>query len=124
MTALINVKQWEALPKLYQTVVEQACAACYIDMVAKYDALNPAALRRLAAAGTQLRPFSKDILLACQKAAYELYEETAAKNPKFKKIYEPWKQFRDDQYLWFKVAENTYDNFILYNAPPGSKKQG
>jgi TRAP-type mannitol/chloroaromatic compound transport system substrate-binding protein len=124
LSAIINVKRWEALPKLYQTVLEQVCAACYIDMVAKYDAGNSAALRRLAAAGTQLRPFSKDILLACQKATYELYDETAAKNAKFKKVYEPWKQFRDEQYLWFKFAENTYDNFIFHNPPPGSKKQG
>jgi TRAP-type mannitol/chloroaromatic compound transport system substrate-binding protein len=41
-----------------------------------------------------------------------LYEEIAAKNPKFRKIYEPWKKFRDDQLQWFAVAENRYDNFM------------
>ena len=49
---------------------------------------------------------------ACYKAAQNLYSEFAAKNPEFKKIYEPWTAFRDDQYLWFRVAENTYDNFV------------
>ena len=40
------------------------------------------------------------------------YDETAAKNPKFKKIYDSWKKFRDEQIQWFAVAENRYDNFM------------
>lgn len=59
-------------------------------------------------------------MAACYKEAFALYEETAAKNPKFKKIYEPWKKFRDDQYLWFRVAENAFDNFVYSGG--GQKK--
>ena len=59
--------------------------------------------------------------IACHKAAYELNEETAAKNPAFKKIYEPWKKFRDEQYLWFRVAEQSYDNFV-FTADQATKK--
>ena len=78
---------------------------------AKYDVVNPPALRRLVAGGTQLKPFPRAVMEAAHKAAYELYDETAAKNAAFKKIYEPWKKFRDEQYLWFRVAEQTLDNF-------------
>ena len=39
---------------------------------------------------------------ACYKVAQELYAEFSAKSPEFKKIYDPWSQFRDDQYLWFR----------------------
>ena len=59
-------------------------------MQAKYDALNPPALKRLVAAGAQLRPFSPEILQACCKAARELYAETSAKNANFKKIYDSY----------------------------------
>jgi len=52
------------------------------------------------------------MMAAGYKIATELYEETAAKNPKFKKIYEPWKKFRDEQLQWFAVAENRFDNFM------------
>jgi len=45
-------------------------------------------------------------------AANELYTETAAKNPKFKKVYEAWKPFRNEEVLWFRVVENTFDNFM------------
>ncbi|MEY4729175.1 MAG: hypothetical protein RL020_333 [Pseudomonadota bacterium] len=84
-------------------------------MQAKYDAKNPAALKRLISSGTKIHPFSKEIMEASYKAAFELYDETAAKNEKFKKVYEPWKKFRDEQYLWFRVAENTFDNFVFTN---------
>ena len=64
-----------------------------IDMLAKYDALNPQALKRLIANGVKLQPFSNDIMAACYKATQEVYDEIATKNEKFKKIYEPWKAF-------------------------------
>jgi TRAP-type mannitol/chloroaromatic compound transport system substrate-binding protein len=95
-------------------VLEAACAEANVMMVAKYDAANPAALRRLFAGGAQLRPFSREIMEACLKAANELYAETSAKNPNFKKIYESWAKFRDEETLWFRVAENAYDSFMSY----------
>ena len=55
---------------------------------------------------------------ACYKAANELYDEIARKNPKFKKIYEPWKKFRDDEFQWFRVAEQHFDNFMLLADRP------
>jgi len=41
-------------------------------MQAKYDARNPAALKRLVGTGAQLRPFSPEILDACLKARNDL----------------------------------------------------
>ena len=108
----VNLKQWEALPTEYKSILEGACAEANIDMLAKYDALNPAALKRLVGNGVQLRPFSKDIMNACFKATEEVYAEESAKNPKFKKIYDAWKIFRDDQILWFRVTEQNFDNYM------------
>jgi len=109
----VNIKAWTDLPKDYQSALEAACYEANVDMLAKYDALNPPALRRLLAAGVNLRPFSNDIMNACYKAANEVFDETNAKNAKFKAIYEPWKKFRDEQDLWFSVAENRFDNFMI-----------
>ena len=81
-------------------------------MMAKYDAQNPAALRRLVAGGTQLRPFSKPIMDACYAAAMEVYAETSAKNPKFKKVYDHYTAFQKEQILWFRVTENTFDTYM------------
>jgi TRAP-type mannitol/chloroaromatic compound transport system substrate-binding protein len=112
LSIYVNMKQWASLPKSYQEALETACAEANIHMVAKYDAKNTEALRKLVQSGAQLRPFPRPVMEACYKAAQELYGELAAKSPEFKKIYGPWRKFRDDQYLWFRVAENTFDNFV------------
>ena len=109
----VNAKAWADLPHAYQAILEAACAEANVDMVAKYDARNPAALRRLVAAGVQLRAFPREIMQASYKAAVEVYDEFAAKDAKFSKVYEPWKKFRDEEILWFRVAEEGFDQFMV-----------
>jgi TRAP-type mannitol/chloroaromatic compound transport system substrate-binding protein len=125
---LVNEKKWNELPKAYQAALQAACGEATTWMLAKYDAQNPAALRRLVAAGTNLRPFSRQILEAAEKASYDVYQELSAKSAHWKRIYPEWKKFRDDQFLWFRVAESTYDNYSFNSkvgtapAPDAKKK--
>jgi TRAP-type mannitol/chloroaromatic compound transport system substrate-binding protein len=53
------------------------------------------------------------------KAANEVYAEINAKNPKFKKIFDSMMAFRKDEVLWFRVAENTFDNFMARQSAGG-----
>jgi TRAP-type mannitol/chloroaromatic compound transport system substrate-binding protein len=115
LSIYVNQKQWASLPRAYKEALEVACAESNIHMVAKYDARNTEALRKLVQGGAQLRPFPRSVMDACYKSALELYDEFSAKSPEFKKIYGAWRKFRDDQFLWFRVAENTYDNYV-YSA--------
>src|SRR5690242_18344966 len=116
----VNIKEWEKLPKEYKAALEAACYEANIDMMAKYDFKNPEALVRLVKNGVKLHAFSPEIMKAAHKAAFDMYEEEAAKNASFKKIYEPWKKFRSDQFLWHRVQEFAYENFV-YNNPLGKK---
>jgi TRAP-type mannitol/chloroaromatic compound transport system substrate-binding protein len=109
----VGIKQWENLPKEYQAAIEAASYEAHVAMQADYDAKNPAALARLLKNGVKLRGFSKEIMEACWKAANEVMEGEASKNAKFKKIYEPWKRFRNDQNQWFSVAEAPMQNFMI-----------
>lgn len=108
-----NAERWKALPKTYKAVLQAAAAQVSADVQAKYDARNPQALRRLVAGGAQLRPFPQDVIEAALKAANDLYGELSAKDPDFKRAYEAMKAFRNEEYLWFQVAEYTYDNFMI-----------
>ena len=116
ISLMVNKGLWEGLPPIYRGMIEAAAAEANGEMMARYDHQNPQALRRLVAAGAQLRPYPREILAAAWKATHELYDEISAKNPKFKAVYEPWRKFRDDQYLWFRVAELTYENFAFTAA--------
>jgi TRAP-type mannitol/chloroaromatic compound transport system substrate-binding protein len=109
----VNQAKWKELPKAYQAILTAASGYANNDMLAKYDARNPAALRRLLGAGTQLRPYSQEILEAAYKATNEVFDEVSAKNADFKKVVDSVKTFRNEGYLWFQVAEYAYDTFMI-----------
>jgi TRAP-type mannitol/chloroaromatic compound transport system substrate-binding protein len=108
-----NLQKWNDLPKSYQAAIRTAASHANIDMTAKYDARNPAALRRLVAAGAQLRAFSTEILDAAYKAAMDYVEETSATNEDFKKVADHMLSFRADEYLWFQVTEYAFDSYMI-----------
>ena len=110
---MINLAKWNELPKNYQAVVTAAAGLSNIEQTARYDARNPAALKRLVAAGTQLRPFSQAIMEACLKASHEVNAETSAASPDYKKVWDSIQAFRNDEYQWWQVAEFGYDNFMI-----------
>jgi len=116
-----NTAKYNELPAEYKAALLAGCHAGNTHMMAKYDALNPAALRKLVAGGTQLRPFPRAVMDACYKAAMELYVETSAKNANFKKVYDHMTAFQKEQLLWFRVTEGTFDQYMatagLQQAP-------
>jgi TRAP-type mannitol/chloroaromatic compound transport system substrate-binding protein len=108
-----NLERWNQLPPAYKTILRNASDTANLWMTAKYDAGNPAALKRLLAAGAQLKAFPDSVMDACLKAALEVYQEVSATNADFKKIWENIWAFRNDQYLWWQVAEYRYDTYII-----------
>ena len=64
LLAFVNLDKWNALPKYYQAILEQAGHYANNWMMAKYDQANPPALRRLLANGTKLHAFSPPIMEA------------------------------------------------------------
>ncbi|MEN0075773.1 MAG: ABC transporter substrate-binding protein, partial [Paracraurococcus sp.] len=109
---MVNAKAYEELPAHYKAVLNAACTEGWHWMAARYDVLNPAALRRLLASGTQLRGFPRDVLLACYKATQELYAELGEQNPRFKRLHAKWDAFRIEQTQWLRVAEDSLGNFL------------
>jgi TRAP-type mannitol/chloroaromatic compound transport system substrate-binding protein len=111
----INIDKWNALPPAYKSLVRTASSMANEWMQARYDAQNPAALKRLVAAGAQLRPFPQPVMDASLRAAFDLYAEVGKTNTDFKKALDAMLAFRNDEYLWWQVAELTYDNYLVRN---------
>ena len=109
---MIGLKAYNALSPEYKAVVEAAAAHAHVDMQAKYDAVNPPALKQLVSQGTKLVPFPKDLMDAAFKEAMELYNEIGEKNANWKKIYADYASFRRDQNLWFRFTEMRFDTFM------------
>ena len=108
----IGLKAYEALSPEYKAIVEAASAYAHVDMQAKYDALNPPALKQLVSTGTKLVPFPKDVMDLAFKESMELYAELSEKNPNWKKVYADYSNFRRDQNLWFRFTEMRFDSYM------------
>jgi TRAP-type mannitol/chloroaromatic compound transport system substrate-binding protein len=115
----INLAKWNELPKHYQSILAGAAAHANCEQIAKEDARNPAALRRLLAGGTELRAFSQPVLEAGFKASNEVNAETAALNADFKRVLDSMGAFRNEEYFWWQVAEYSYDSFMIRSRGRG-----
>ncbi|MBL8669099.1 MAG: TRAP transporter substrate-binding protein [Alphaproteobacteria bacterium] len=116
----INTAKWEGLPKVYKAIVEAAAAEANGWMLAKYDEVNPAALKRVVAGGAELRAFPNDVMEACYKAANELYAETMKTNADFKTVHDSMMAYRKDAYQWFQLTEYTFDTFMMIQQRKGT----
>jgi TRAP-type mannitol/chloroaromatic compound transport system substrate-binding protein len=94
LTLYVNNKAFNALPKEYQAIVEAAASHAHVDMQAKYDGRNPAALKQLVAAGMKVLPFPKAVTDEAFKQSMSLYAELNDTNPKWKKLYSDYAAFR------------------------------
>jgi TRAP-type mannitol/chloroaromatic compound transport system substrate-binding protein len=102
---MINTAKWAELPPAYQSIVKTACQAANVDMMAKYDARNPGALKKLASAGAKFFPYPADVMEACFIAAKETYAEIAGTNAMM--------AYRSDAYLWAQFSEYQFDTFMM-----------
>ena len=114
LSFMVNLQKWHALPVQYQQAFEVAAAEANLLMVAEYDAKNPPALMRLVQEGVTLHAFPKDVMLTARRAAYEIFEQEAARNLIFHTIYKSWLPFLESEIQWFKIAEVPYENFMDY----------
>ncbi len=119
VSMFVNKGQWEQLSESDKALFRTACQAVDQNMLAKYDFLNPTALKELVGTGAQLRSFSEEILTAAFAASQEVYAELSAENEAFKTQYEAMRQFRNDWYLYQQTAEYTFDTFMMIQQRNG-----
>ena len=112
LSLYVNDKAFAGLSAENQAIVNCAAAFAHTTMQARYDARNPAALKRLVAGGAKVKAFPKSVMDAAFKNAMEVYAELNDKNPNWKKVYTDYAAFRKDQNLWFRFTEATFDTYM------------
>jgi len=108
----INNKAFAKLSDENKAILDAATKVAARDMIAKYDAYNPVALKRLVAAKTELKPFPKAVMDAGFKASMEVFAEHEAKSPEFKKIHQDMRAFQRDQILWNRFSEYPFNQYM------------
>jgi TRAP-type mannitol/chloroaromatic compound transport system substrate-binding protein len=120
---IVNLDAWNALPKPYQAAIEVAAAESNVRMLAKYDAMNTQAMKRLIANGVKLHPYPPEVLRAAYLAATQYYEETARTNPRFAKTYASMRAFRNEVVPWHSLADGRFDAFMQATMRAAQKKK-
>ncbi|RAI59878.1 TRAP transporter substrate-binding protein [Roseicella frigidaeris] len=113
LSLFVNKGKFEELPAAYRSILLTAAAATTSLGLAKYDALNPQALKRLVAAGAQLRPFPQSVLDACFDETAKMHEEYAKADPVYAEIYRDMSAFRQDGYQWLQLSEYSFDSYQI-----------
>ncbi len=106
---IVNKEAFEALPADLQAMVELASRAANQDMLDEYTGRNNSALEELVNThGTQVRRLPDDVLALLKKYSEEIYEETAAKDPTFNKVYKNYKAFGEQSKAYHLISEEAY----------------
>ena len=106
LLAIVNLDKWNALPKYYQNVLEQAGHYANNWMMAKYDQRQSDGVEESCwLTAPSCVGFSPEIMEASFKAAKVPHREVSATNANFKKLHELLTSFSNNGYQWFQVAE-------------------
>ncbi len=103
----------EALTPQQRTAIEAAAAIADRGILARYDAQNAGALKRAAASGARLAPYSEALLQACFAATSSVLDKIANNDASFAQVRTSMNDVRRDGFLWFQVAESTFDTFMM-----------
>ena len=101
--AFVNRRAWNRLPKTYQQMFRTAANEANLQMLARYDYHNAVALEQLMTKGITLVPFGQEILGMAEQISFEIYEDYAAKNQHFRRIYESWSHVRETTLRWNRI---------------------
>lgn len=106
---IVNEKAFESLPKDLQAIVKNAARAINQDMLDDYTARNNEALMTLLNEHkVQLRKLPDDVLKKLHQVTEEVLQDTAEKDPQFKKVYESQKAFQQQVKNYHKITEEAY----------------
>ena len=56
---------------------------------------------------------AQEVLEVCYQTTTDLYAQLSRQNQKFKAMADSYLSFRSDEYLWWQVAEYSFDNFMI-----------
>jgi TRAP-type mannitol/chloroaromatic compound transport system substrate-binding protein len=106
---IVNKNAYESLPEDLQHIVALAARAVNQDMLDEYTSRNNRALQQLQAnPDVEIRRLPDDVLAKLQQAAETIYEENAAADASFAKVYRAYKQYMTQAREYHAVSEEAY----------------
>ncbi|MEZ5740028.1 MAG: hypothetical protein R3E68_11660, partial [Burkholderiaceae bacterium] len=101
---LVSKARWESLNKNQRAIVQAACQTQLLQENAESEAVQAAAMARLASRKIDIQEWPPEVMAALDKAWQEIAGELAAASPEFKKIWSSQQAFRVLQRHWRENA--------------------
>jgi len=106
---IVNKQAYDSLPQDLQSIIEGAARAINQDMLDEYTARNQAALDVLVDTHhVQLRKLPDDVLLELHRITREVLKKMVSEDPKFNKVYESQRAFKEQIKKYHKISEQAY----------------
>ncbi len=105
----INQRAWDSLPADLQAIVANAAMAENVRMLSEMEQKNLSALQELKdRPKVQIHRFPDDVLAKLRILTNETLAEEASNDPEFKRIYDAYQAFREQNDAWSDISENAY----------------
>jgi TRAP-type mannitol/chloroaromatic compound transport system substrate-binding protein len=110
MHFFINQKEFNKLPKKYQTILTTAMRAVAADMYYDNFTMNVAAWEKMKTEypNIKVETLPKEVLKSMKKATDEVMAEYSQKDPLFKEIYESQQEYLKKAREWTRISEYDY----------------
>ena len=106
---IINLDEWNSLPKHLQVIIETATKAVNQDMLDEYLAKNNQALTELLEVhGVELRRLPDDVIEEFRTISDQILEELAQEDETIAKVYNSYKSFKEDVSEYHKISEDAF----------------
>jgi TRAP-type mannitol/chloroaromatic compound transport system substrate-binding protein len=106
---IINLDEWNSLPKHLQAIIETATKAVNQDMLDEYLAKNNQALTELVEVhGVELRRLPDDVIEEFRMISDQILEELAQEDETIAKVYNSYKSFKQDVSEYHKISEDAF----------------
>ena len=106
---IINLDDWNSLPKHLQVIIETATKAVNQDMLDEYLAKNNQALTELVEVhGVELRRLPDDVIEEFRTISDQILEELAQEDETIAKVYNSYKSFKKDVSEYHKISEDAF----------------
>ena len=105
----VNERAWNSLPADLQAIITTAAQAENVRMLSEMEQKNLSALAELKQRkDIKIHRFPDDVLQKLKTLTDETLQEEAAKDPKFKHIFDAYQAFRQKNDAWSDISENAY----------------
>jgi len=96
----MNKAKWDALSDKHKAIIQTACKANVANQFAEGEAIQGKALATLKSKGVTIHKWDPDIIATLRKTWNEVAAEEAAKDAKFKEVWDNLNAFRKEYSLW------------------------